>query len=92
MNHSQAWSQYPLSTVLPAYRFVSFAPRAGDFALDAPFLGSFSHLLVPRHLWQAMSHYAAWIEPALLNEWTELMQGYEGDAWRTHDEHFTLLR
>ena len=39
-----------------------------------------------------MSRYVTWIEPALLNEWTELMQGYEGDAKRTRDEHFALLR
>ncbi len=68
------------------------APRTSDFALDGPFLGSFGRLFVPRHLWQAMSRYAAWIEPALLSEWTELMQGYEGDARRTRDEHFALLR
>lgn len=68
------------------------APRARDFALDAPFLGAFGRLLFPRHLWQAMTRYAAWIEPALLNEWTELMQSYEGDARRTRDEHFGLLR
>jgi SAM-dependent methyltransferase len=67
-------------------------PRAGEFALDAPFLRAFGRLLVPRHLWQAMSRYAAWIEPALLNEWTKLMRSYEGDAKRTHDEHFALLR
>ncbi len=53
---------------------------------------AFGRLLVPRHLWQAMSRYAAWIEPALLNEWTGLMQSYEGDARRTHDEQFALLR
>lgn len=68
------------------------APRTTDFSLDAPFLGSFGRMLVPRYLWQAMGRYAAWIEPALLNEWTELMQGYEGNARRTRDEHFALLR
>jgi hypothetical protein len=51
--------------------------------LDGPFLRAFGRLLVPRHLWQAMSRYAAWIEPALLNEWTGLMQNYEDDAKRT---------
>ena len=67
-------------------------PRTSNFALDGTFLRSFGRLLVPRHLWQAMSRYAAWIEPALLNEWTVLMQSYEGDARRTYDEHFALLR
>ena len=27
-----------------------------------------------------------------LNEWTGLMQSYEGDTRRTYDEHLTLLR
>jgi len=66
--------------------------QARSFALDGPFLCSFGRLLVPRHLWQAMSRYATWIEPALLDEWTGLMQSYEGDAKRTHDEHLVLLR
>ena len=68
------------------------APQASDFVLAAPFLSSFGRLLVPRHLWQSMSRYAAWIEPVLLNEWTELMQAYEGRTGRTRDEHFALLR
>ncbi len=68
------------------------ARRTDNFVLDGPFLRSFGRVLVPRHLWQAMSRYATWIEPALLNEWTGLMQSYEGNTRRTHDEHFALLR
>ena len=68
------------------------APRTSGFALDRPFLRAFGRVLVPRHLWQAMSRYAARIEPALLNEWIGLMRSYEGNAKRTHDEHFALLR
>jgi hypothetical protein len=67
-------------------------PRISNFVLDGHFLRSFGRLLVPRRLWQAMSRYATWIEPALLNEWSDLMQSYEGDARRTHDEHLMLLR
>ncbi len=66
--------------------------RSGAFTLDERFLNSFGHMRIPRHLWQAMSRYAAWIEPALLNEWTELMQGYEGADRRSWDEHINLLR
>lgn len=68
------------------------APRTSDFTLDGPFLRAFGRLLVPRHLWQAMGRYATWIEPVLLNEWTELMQSYEGSARQSHDDHLTLLR
>jgi SAM-dependent methyltransferase len=70
----------------------SRAPSSASFTLDGPFLRSFGRLLVPRHLWQSMSRYAAWIEPALLNEWTALMQSYEGNSRRTYDEHLSLLR
>lgn len=68
------------------------ARRTHSFVLDSGFLRSFGSLRIPRHLWQAMSRYAAWIEPALLNEWIGLMRSYEGDARRTYDEHMALLR
>jgi hypothetical protein len=68
------------------------AARTTEFTLDGPFLRSFGRLQVPRHLWQAMGRHATWIEPALLNEWTALMQGYEGSGRRSYDEHRALLR
>ena len=38
-----------------------------------------------------MSRYAPWIEPAILNEWIEIMRGYAANpvSW---DEHLTALR
>lgn len=66
--------------------------RVREFTLDESFLRSFGYMLIPRNLWQVMGRYATWIEPALLNEWTELMQGYEGANQRTWDEHIKLLR
>lgn len=66
--------------------------RTEAFTLDGRFLSSFGDLRIPRHLWEAMSRYATWIEPALLNEWTELMQGYEGADRLSWDEHIGLLR
>ena len=44
--------------------------------LDEAFLWSFGTLSVPVGLWQAMVRYAPWIEPAVLNEWIEIMGGY----------------
>ena len=54
--------------------------------LDEAFLWSFGTFSVPAHLWQAMSRYAPWIEPAVLNEWVEIMRGYESNpvSWDTH--------
>lgn len=60
--------------------------------LDEPFLWSLGTLSVPRHLWQAMGRYAAWIEPAIVNEWTETMRGYEGLSPIPWDTHLAALR
>ena len=40
---------------------------------------------------QAMSRYAPWTEPAVLNEWIEVMRDYIANPvpW---DEHLTALR
>ena len=59
--------------------------------LDDAFLWSFGTFSVPTHLWQAMSRYAPWIEPAILNEWIEIMRGYTANpgSW---DDHRTALR
>ena len=47
--------------------------------LDEAFLWSFGTLSVPANLWQAMGRYAPWIEPAVLNEWIEIMRGYASE-------------
>lgn len=66
----------------------------GEIRLDIDFLASFGTFTVPRHLWEAMSHYACWIEPAIVNEWSSLMARYEGKAGqsRTLDEYRRALR
>lgn len=44
--------------------------------LDEVYLRSFGEMHVPIHLWKAMVHYDAWIEPALVGEWIRLMKTY----------------
>ena len=44
--------------------------------LDEDYLRRFGELLVPIHLWHALSRFDAWIEPAIIAEWIRLMQGY----------------
>ena len=46
-------------------------------SIDEAFLWSFGSFSVPRNLWQAMGRYAAWLEPAVLNEWIRMMRTYE---------------
>ncbi|MDT8398831.1 MAG: class I SAM-dependent methyltransferase [Pseudomonadales bacterium] len=39
-------------------------------------LQGFGTFCIPSALWQCFSQYACWLEPALLNEWVSLMQGW----------------
>ena len=64
---------------------------SGTVRLDEAFLWSFGTFSVPVHLWQAMSRYAPWIEPAVLNEWIEVMRGYASEPV-SRDAHMAALR
>ncbi|PWC26589.1 class I SAM-dependent methyltransferase [Teichococcus aestuarii] len=50
------------------------APEA--LLLDGAYLRSFGSVRVPLHLWRALQRFAAWVEPALVAEWTRLMGDY----------------
>jgi len=65
----------------------------GTIRLDADFLAEFGTFDVPRNLWDAMTHYACWIEPAILNEWCALMAQYDAMVGkpRTLDEYQRAL-
>ncbi|MTI12955.1 methyltransferase domain-containing protein [Sansalvadorimonas verongulae] len=61
----------------PVFPCHSNSLRISDsITLDLPFLSAFGEFHVPTHLWDAMTHYACWIEPAINNEWCQIMQGY----------------
>lgn len=49
----------------------------GAACLDQETLARFGVFRVPTLLWDCFSRYACWLEPAILNEWIALMQGYE---------------
>ncbi len=50
--------------------------------LNREYLSHFGEFLVPRQLWQAFSQYACWLEPALVNEWINLMRGWDSSLKR----------
>lgn len=50
--------------------------RRGGLALDLPGLRGFGALVVPGHLWRALSRHGAWIEPMLVAEWSRLTRRY----------------
>lgn len=51
-------------------------PRSGA-RLDRETLSKFGIFQVPAFLWDTFSRYSCWIEPAVVNEWIELMAGWE---------------
>jgi SAM-dependent methyltransferase len=54
--------------------------------IDEAYLTSFGELLIPRRLWQAMQRFDAWIEPALVSEWTRLIKDYARSQARILDD------
>lgn len=48
----------------------------GALVLDYEFLKSLGTFYVPRSIWDALSRFSVWIEPALVNEWSNLMASY----------------
>ena len=40
-------------------------------------LSDFGVFIIPTELWDCMGQYACWLEPATINEWVKLMQGYQ---------------
>ena len=50
--------------------------RPSSVHLDREYLFSFGEMLVPRHLWQTLQRFGAWIEPAIVAEWSRLIRSY----------------
>lgn len=69
------------SRIFPVRRARRVAARGG--LLDAGYLRAFGTLRVPAHLWRAMQRYSVWIEPALVEEWIGLTEGYARTQSRT---------
>jgi protein-L-isoaspartate O-methyltransferase len=61
--------------VLPVKR-IARVVRPVTIHLNETYLSSFGDLLVPRHLWRALQRFDVWIEPALIAEWSRLMNVY----------------
>ena len=48
-----------------------------NLLLDHAFLSSLGKFMVPSHVWDALTRFSVWIEPALINEWLCLMASYK---------------
>lgn len=59
----------------------------GPGILDRSTLSGFGRFRIPTTLWDCCSRYACWLEPAIVNEWADLMMGYNvGDDTTAHHE------
>lgn len=54
-----------------------FIIRDEPARLDRETLARFGHFRVPALLWDTFSRYACWVEPAIVNEWINLMGSWE---------------
>lgn len=48
-----------------------------EVRLDLDFLQFMGTFRVPRAMWEAMTRYACWLEPAILDRWSRLMETYD---------------
>ncbi len=53
--------------------------------LSLEFLLSFGKFRIPAQLWDALGHYACWLEPAILREWAGLTKGWGISDYRATD-------
>jgi SAM-dependent methyltransferase len=61
--------------IFPVVR-IGRLPRPSRILLDEAYLSSFGHVQIPRHLWRTLQRFDAWIEPALVAEWSRLTKFY----------------
>jgi len=72
--------------VLPAERRRAEKITGSGLIIDQDYLAGFGTLRVPVDLWRALRRFAAWVEPALIAEWTRLMRSYAERQGRRLDE------
>ena len=61
-------------------------PQPSSVHLTPEYLFSFGEMLVPRHLWQTLQRFGAWIEPAIVAEWVRLIRSYASRLGTPVDE------
>ncbi len=60
--------------------------RPKSIHLNQEYLFSFGEMLVPRHLWQSLQRFGAWIEPAIVAEWGRLIRRYASSQGKQVDD------
>jgi SAM-dependent methyltransferase len=77
---------YPGGGPVFPVRRIGRVARLETIHLNEAYLSVFGDLHVPKHLWRALQRFDAWIEPALIAEWSRLMNVYaEGQGRKLSD-------
>lgn len=68
--------------------------KPSSIILNSDYFESFGAIYIPKHIWDAMTQFSIWIEPALLNEWTLKMEQYgvSQASQFSREEYFAALR
>ncbi len=78
---------YPGSRIpVLAARKLPAGKPPGRVIIDRDYLAGFGEVSLPAHLWNALARHDAWVEPALVAEWTALMDRYAKRQGRTLDQ------
>ena len=56
--------------------------KSNHFLIDADFLKSYGVFTLEASLWDCLKLYASWIDPLLVNQWVQVMSGYESNFQR----------
>jgi len=68
---------YPNGTCVFAVRKAGMWRAApNSIQLDHAYLLSFGEMQIPHHLWTTLRRFDAWIEPAIIAEWSQLIRSY----------------
>lgn len=67
-------------------------PSVGGYTISKEMLWHYGELKIPINIWQSMTQYAVWIEPALIQEWIALMRRYEHPSPSSYDKHIEALQ
>jgi hypothetical protein len=61
--------------------------QGSSIILGGDYFASFGSLYIPKHIWDAMTQFSVWIEPALLNEWVSQMQKYGDNKTKAYSRN-----
>jgi len=89
------YTTYP-GTDEPVFKVDRNTVRKSDnLILTLDKMNDYGEFLIPKNIWNAMTQYAVWIEPAIINEWIGLMQGYKKNNERkslTYGDYLNALQ